>query len=244
MVTTNGAGPDSGLAVRVTDLLAFFDEKTSGSERHATSIVAVCGEDLGCGLLKHYLEQQGAQVQILRDPRTGAPLPCTQGKPAGPRLDRWVQVQGSPLLAPDALLQVEVKNWSAHAIGGECLCRNASPEAIAEYRRRSWAKEWDCSTGIRKKSLQKLLEPMCPPAALGHLRREPLACMWVCLHPEGKSECLFGVSLPQRQRGAFSRVWFFSMSAYLRTLACEDIVIEMPDTAKRLQWLSKLLPGR
>ena len=241
MVATNGVDLDARLTVKVPDLLAFFDEKTRGSERHASSIVAVCGEDLGCGLLKHYLEQQRAQVQILRRPRTSVPLPCTQGTQAGSRLDRWVRVTNGPSpLEPDVLFQVEVKNWSAHAIGGERLPLDASPEAIAKYKRSSWAKQWDDGTGIKAKSLRKLLEPMQPP--LAHLPIEPLACMWVCLHPEGKSECLFSVKLPQGQRDKFSfnRVWFFSMSAYLRSVACEDVVIEMPDTAKRLQWLSKL----
>jgi len=236
MVATNGVDLDARLTVSVAGLLRFFDERPKESRGHATAIVAVCGEDLGCGLLKHCLETRGAKATVL-------PGPVTPGGKRGPRLDRWVRVTNGPSpLEPDVLFQVEVKNWSAHAIGGERLPLDASPEAIAKYKRSRWAKEWDDGTGIKAKSLRKLLEPMRPPPALAHLPIEPLACMWVCLHPEGKSECLFSVKLPQGQRDKFSfnRVWFFSMSAYLRSVACEDVVIEMPDTAKRLQWLSKL----
>jgi hypothetical protein len=41
--------------VNSRELLRFFDEKPSDSERHATALNAVFGEDLGAGLLCHYL---------------------------------------------------------------------------------------------------------------------------------------------------------------------------------------------
>ena len=150
---------------------------------------------------------------------------------------------GPSPLEPDVLFQVEVKNWSAHAIGGKRLCRGASSQEIAEYKRQRWRHEWCDSTGFRAKTLQKLLKRMQRPL---NLPVGPLACMWTALHPEGKSESFFSREIPVALRGeeGFKRVWFFSMSAYLRSLACEDVVIEMPDTAKRLQWLSKLGPGR
>jgi hypothetical protein len=65
--------------------------------------------------------------------------------------------------------------------------------------------------------------------------------VWTALHPKGEVKCFFSVELPHGQRGEFSKVWFFSMSAYLRALLDEHITIEMPDTARRLQWLSRIV---
>jgi len=68
--------------------------------------------------------------------------PCTTGKRKGPRLDCWLRVQGDAELgAPDVLLQVEVKMWSAHAIGGRSLSLSATPEEIARYKKERWGEE-------------------------------------------------------------------------------------------------------
>ena len=225
---------DDAMHLDVRETLTFFDEEPAGSEGHATAVAAVCGEDLGLGLLKHCLEARDAHVQIHRGP-------CTKGARKGPRLDAWVRVQGQHLDLPDVLFQVEVKNWSAHAIGGERLPLDASSETITAYKMTNWKKEWDDHTGIRKSNLAKVLEPMRPPRRLSDLPIEPLACMWTALHPHGKPECFFSVALPQGHGGGFSRVWFFSMSAYLRTLPYEPITITMPDTAQRLHWLNRLM---
>lgn len=225
---------DDVMHLGVREMLAFFDEIPPGSEGHATAVVAVCGEELGLGLMKHCLEGRGAHVQVQRGP-------CTKGTQKGPRLDRWVRVQGPDIGLPDVLFQVEVKNWSAHAIGGERLALNASPGTLANYKVRNWKKVWDDRTGIREPSLAKLLEPMRPPQQLSGIPVQPLACLWTALHPNGAPECFFSVELPQAQRGEFSRVWLFSMSAYLRTLPDGSLAIEMPQTAKRLYWLNGLM---
>jgi hypothetical protein len=227
---------DGVLQVNVRGLLEFFDEKVDGSQKHATAIVSVCGEDLGCGLLKHYFEARDASVEV-------RPEPCTRGKQKGPRLDRWIRVTGtSELGAMDVLLQVEVKNWSAHAIGGRKLRLDAPPEEVADYKRERWAKEWS-DKGISTPALRKVIERMRPPDKLAYLPVEPLACMWTALHPTGDVEPLFSVSLPQAKRtesDRFDRVWFFSMSSYLRSLTDERIPVHMPDATKRIGWLDQL----
>ena len=227
---------DGVLQVNVRGLLEFFDEKVEGSQKHATAIVSVCGEDLGCGLLKHYLEARGVSVEV----RAETP---TKGKQKGSRLDRWVRVTGaSQLGAPDVLLQVEVKNWSAHAIGGRVLRVDAAPEEIADYKKERWTKEWG-DAGIKTPALMKVVERMDPPPQLPHLHVETMACMWTALHPTGAAECLFSVPLPEMQRADFGRVWFFSMSSYLRhlrSLAGDYIGIAMPNTVSRMRWLNQL----
>lgn len=101
----------SPINVNVGDLLAFFDEEAKGSSRHASAIVGVAGEDLGAALLVDYFRSQGVVAEIL-------PERCTQGTKKGYRLDRWILTHAP---AGDVLYQVEIKNWSAHAIGGRAL---------------------------------------------------------------------------------------------------------------------------
>ena len=70
---------------------------------------------------------------------------------------------------------------------------------------------------------------------------EPLACYWDAMHPDGAGEPLFSVPVPDSH---FTRVWVFSMSAYLRELLASGVAhieIEMPDTAARIDWLDRLM---
>ncbi len=226
---------DSVLQIHIRALLEFFDEETPRSRGHATAIASVCGEDLGCGLLKHCFETHGASVEV-------RPEPVTPDGKKGPRLDRWVRVEGAAELgAPDVLFQVEVKMWSAHAIGGKPLSLSATSEEIARYKRERWRQEWDDAKGIKKPALAKVLQPMRPPPDLADIPvRLPLACMWTALHPDGGPACLFSVPLPEEQANHFSHVWFFSMSSYLRSLTEERIALAMPDTSTRMRWLREL----
>ena len=48
----------------------------------------------------------------------------------------------------------------------------------------------------------------------------PLVCVWDALHPNGSSEALFEVEVAD---AAFSQVWFFSMSNYLRSLDASEL---------------------
>ena len=215
--------------VDILTALRFFDEKPRSSHGHATSIVAVAGEDLGAALLARCLRQQGALAEVLPDL-------CTQRTRKGYRLDRWIRcTQGSATVH----YQVEVKNWSAHAIGGKVLKVDASPEEVSAYKIERWEKEWDGATfrgGMN--GMRKVLIPMKPLHPEDTV--EPIACYWFALHPEGKREPFFPVQIDNAN---FSRVWVFSMSAYLRELreaGLSMIELEMPDTAARAEWLKRL----
>ena len=96
----------SSLAVAIQPLLSFFDEAPSESRGHATALASLIGEDLGAGLLLHYFDGLGHPAETL-------PGPVTTGNRKGPRLGRWVVVREA---AGRQLLQVEIKNSSAHAI--------------------------------------------------------------------------------------------------------------------------------
>lgn len=176
------------------------------------------------GLLKRYLESvQQAAVTVL-------PNPPTQGTRKGVRLDRWLRVQW-----PDKgiLFQVEIKNWSAHSLGGKELSLNATTDALSAYRRRQWKifeTKWLPDPRVRK-----VLVPMKKPEEVDV---EPVACFWLAMHPEGDSAPWFSIDLPASEH--FRQLWVFSMSNYLRSLTENHIVLEMPQTVQRVLWLNKL----
>lgn len=214
--------------INVKRLLQFFDEITQGSEGHATAIVAVCGEDLGIGLLRHYFESQGYNVQIAR--------PCTQGTKKGKRLDCWMRIKSCD---EEMLYQIEIKNWSAHAIGGAKLLIDTEQDAYSNYKITQWKRLWDDKLGIKHENLTKVIIPMKPPQQFAGIQIEPLACIWTAIHPTGDDECIFNVDLPED--GWCRHLWFFSMSSYLRSIKESVIKLNMPDTRKRIFWLADMI---
>lgn len=214
------------MRVDIETVLQFFDEKPPQSRGHATPIVAVAGEDLGAALLRHYLRRQWETVDVLEQP-------VTQGTQKGNRLDRWIRcTQGGVTI----YYQVEIKNWSAHAIGGKILEVDASPEETSAYKVERWAKVWDGATF--RDEMKKVLIRMKPPEP--ECTVEPVACYWFAVHPTGQRQPFFYEQIDNEH---FSRVWVFSMSAYLRELREEGIStleLEMPDTAVRIDWLKRL----
>ena len=81
---------------------------------------------------------------------------------------------------PPLLYQVEVKNWSAHAIGGKRLSRDASPDQLAAHANHDWPNLWN-GQGFTSPSMQKVLTPMKPPRP--GCRVEPLIAFWGVVHP-------------------------------------------------------------
>lgn len=212
------------MSIDIEATLEFFDEAPSDSRGQATAIVAVAGEDLGVGLLAHCLKHRGGTVDVL-------PGACTQGTKKGKRLDKWVKVRQG---GKSTYYQVEIKNWSAHAIGGKRLRVDASPEEVAAHKQERWLKEWDGNT-FRKPMMRKVLKRMKPGAKGWKVR--PLACYWDAMHPDGKPEPLFSVAVPDPESD-FKEAWVFSMSSYLRELrapGASHVRLEMPETVTRMR---------
>lgn len=185
------------MEIDIAAVLRFFDEKPKESRGHATAIVAFAGEDPGLGLLSHYWKHQGASVYVV-------PGPCGPGTKKGKRLDKWVRVSND---GTNTYYQVEIKNWSAHAIGGRTLKVDASAREVARHKRERRSKEWDGAT-FKKDTITKVLLPMKRPVP--DCSPEPLACFWDAMHPEGDEEPFLSVPVPDSH---FHRVWVFSMSA-------------------------------
>ncbi|NOH03683.1 MAG: hypothetical protein HND47_20655 [Chloroflexi bacterium] len=213
--------------IDIIQLLKFYDEKIQTSVHHATAINAVAGEDLGAGLITHYLNRGGFSAKVLPDP-------CTQKTKKGHRLDRWIL---ATIKNERVYYQTEIKNWSAHAIGGKILKINATQDEVFQYKIIRWHKTWNGKT-LTEKTARKVLTPMKPVEE--NSKVEPLICFWMSMHPEGKNEPFFSVDIKNKN---FSKLWVFSMSAYLRNLlnsGKKKVTLEMPDTESRIKWLKTL----
>lgn len=213
--------------VNIIPLIKFFDEAAPSSKYHATSVVAVAGEDLGAGLLLHYFHRNKITAEVL-------PLVCTQGTRSGVRLDRWIlAIQNGKR----TFYQTEIKNWSAHAIGGKRLKITASTHDVEMHKIERWEREWDGST-FRKSGARKVLTPMKAPEQ--DCIVQPLICYWDAIHPKSNKEPLFSVAI---QHQYFSDVWVFSMSSYCRNLLSSNIrhiSLDMPNSVQRIKWLVTL----
>jgi len=215
------------------DLVGFYDTAPRVTGGAANAINAVAGEELGAGLLKHYLENsKGASVTILQE-HPISPAQAQTGKRYW--LDRWILAEWPNR---KVLFQMEIKNWSAHSLDGKELPISATLEELKAYRIESWKREW--YEGLRKPPTQKVLMQMKRPKGYDYATVEPLLGMWAVMHPAGDSEPFFEVKLPATHH--FENLSVFSMSAYLRTLipACDHVDLEMPRTIERLNLLNKL----
>lgn len=221
------------LRIRVRDILAFFDTKPAGSATHVSSLVAIMGEDLGAALFCEHLSRTG-----LGTARVLAKSP-TPGTKSGKRLDRWFLVTWSD--GRETLLQAEVKNWSAQAIGGRVHALDPSEADDIAFRKNRWENQWDSVAGcFVDDKVGKVLGTMQYPSGvpLG-IKVEPLAIYWFAIHPEGSSETFFAHPAP-RDTG-FERILFFSMSSFLRSVEEEAIELDMPNAIARITWLSHLV---
>ena len=244
--------PMNSVRVNVTDTLTFFDEKPPWSERQATAIVGMLGEDLSAAVLQHCLEANGASIVTVRSETVGT------GGRKGPLLDRWIEADLTG--GARILFQTEIKSWSAHAIGGEALRLCAQAEEVEEYKRRHWGKYWDAELqAIPRAEIAKVLVPMRPRFDTGGRQILPLLIFWEALGPgnqpgtKGRVEGghLFSVTAPEGgfkiqvpstdpgQEG-FPKLWVFSVSSYLRSLTEDVIEMEMPNAAHRMRSLNRL----
>jgi hypothetical protein len=216
------------IRIPIKALLTFYDNPPKSVGGHVTSISALIGEDLGAGLLVSYFHGRGYDAKVI-------PGKVTQGTNEGKRLDRWIQVTRGKR---SRLFQVEIKNWGASAIGGKSISINAKGPQLRKHKVERWGRQWN-GKRFTNDGVQKVLTPMKPPVS--GIPVEPLACFWDAMHPTGGSSPMFSLLL---KSGAFSRVWVFSMSSYLRDLLSHGkrvIEFDGPEISARLQLLRGLI---
>lgn len=239
------------LKINAKGLLRFFDEKPVWSKKRATGVVSLVGEDLNAACFQHYLESRGARAAVLTVTGWNQPLPVTTGKPKGPRLDRWIKVTW-----PDeskTVFQTEIKNWSAHAYGGEILSVSATSEEVTNYKQARWEVHWDSQRKTLKgPNTAKVLVRMRPPCGVDENIIRPLLIFWEAIGPRIQADdhlfrmcaptCDFPFSLPATwpKPYKFPELWVFSVSSYLRSIQGASIELNMPEASDRLRILSCL----
>ena len=239
--------------LNVRETLAFFDEKPGWSDKQATAIVGVLGEDLSAAVLRHCLEADGATSVKVRSKTVGT------GGRKGPRLDRWIEADLAD--GKRVLFQTEIKSWSANAIGGEKLNLSATDEEVEDYKQRHWAKYWDEEIQtIPRAEIAKVLVPMKPAFDTGGREIRPLLIFWEALGPGDQQDApaqvagghLFSVPAPEggfktslpttgADQLGFPELWVFSVSSYLRSMAEDVLELDMPNAAARMRSLNRLI---
>ena len=228
------------VTVQVEDLLRFFDEKPDWSLKRATSVVGIAGEELNAACFQHYVKSKGGSACVLREYKTDKPLPVTTGKMKGYRLDRWIRVAWSD--GSVFVYQVEIKNWSAHAIGGRIIPVAVTAEELRATKVTLWRRHWDEGRHcLRWTGTSKVLTRMSVPDGVDKCAVRPLLIFWEALAPEGEMDKhLFNVKVAEDSPGDFKDLWVFSVSSYLRSVQASTLDLDMPETASRLGVLRRL----
>jgi hypothetical protein len=203
------------------------------------------GEELCTALLQKYLVEECdySDVKILT--KDGIPLTPTPGTTRGKRLDRWLSATSSA--GENALYQIEIKNWSAHAIGGKSFAVDASPDVLRKISNHYWRRIWnEDESRFREAAAGKVLTSMKVPRQYAHLKGNviPLLCFWwYVTDPRSENvDPLFEYALEPPIRG-FKRFQIFSVSNYLRYLRVpqsDEIDIALPQAARRIAWMKRM----
>lgn len=221
--------PDT-LNLNLKALLDFYDDRVPESVGHASAINAVLGEDLAIGLVTDYFRRRGAEARLVS--RT-----CTQGTQKGVRLDAWLEITSTEGVFH---YQTEIKNWSAHAIGGRVAPKDQSETEMQAYRINRWLNQFDPKLRTLKQAkAQKVLTPMKPEESDWVVR--PFIIFWDSMHPAGENIPLFDVEISNSD---FDRLWVFSMSSYVRNLmerGISTVELEMTDSKIRISWVNRIV---
>jgi hypothetical protein len=216
-------------------LVNFYDYAIESSATHAAAVNAMMGEELGVSLMLHYFQMQGKPTEALA-------VPCTQGTQKGKRLDKWfVQDDGENVF----LYQTEIKNWSAHSLGGTRATEKLRGLPInskewSEHRKKVWDQRFTIESTLKDPKTWKVLTPMKPPPKYEKAAIKPVICFWEGMHPEGKTDVFFDVPLKDEK---FDKLFVFSMSNFVHQLLARGIDfldVAMPNAVIRKDWIEKL----
>jgi len=209
-------------------LLEFYDHKTteSGFGGHVSAITGLFGEDLILALLCDFWRRQGIQSEVVS-------YSCNAGSRSGHRLDAWLLQRTDP----PVLFQTEVKNWSAHSIGGRELRVDSDDDTKVSYASEHWRRYFAADKNIDE-SIAKVLEPMMPPDNCKATRILPLIAFWFVIAEKDAHQPYSIKTLPTG--GHFQELHVFSASNYLRSLNADWVELELPRYARRHELLNKL----
>jgi len=186
------------------NLLSFYEQRDAEATRHSSAVTAIVGEELFLSILNNYWHGKGTHFAVLN-------RKCNTGSRTGKRLDAWVEITNEE---GKYQYQTEIKNWSAHSLGGISPPNDDSEDSLKEYRINRWLRQFDSSSKTLKSiKAQKVLTKMKADKEDWKIR--PLIIFWDAMHPTGKSDPFFKVEVTNPN---FDDLWVFSVANYVRQL--------------------------
>ena len=163
----------------------------------------------------------------------------------GKRLDRCILYKNN-----NKLLQCEIKNWAAGALGGKTLKVDADDKEIKKVIEHYWKHQLNNDLSSRFKhpsGVTKVLLKMKPPKDKNILKVEPLLIYWMPISTNNKLNPLSNIRVPRLRlpmETLFSRLHIFSVSLYLRRLykrgkGRKIIDLDMPHFKHRMKILNR-----
>jgi hypothetical protein len=221
----------------IDELIKFYDLKGENS-KHASSVTGLIGEDLITGIFKHYLESKSpnSKVNVLTE---------NPKEKNGRWLDRWIiQENGNENIC----YQTEIKNWSAHSLGGVHF--EYDPSNPLDFKTldsdKIFNKIWDdAKMEFKDAAVNKVLKQMKSNAELDSLPSkiiEPLVCFWMPITRSSVKDPIIELNISNANTN-FNTVTIFSSSIYLRKLRSGGIItieIESGQIAARMDKLNNL----
>lgn len=223
------------MKLNIKELITFFDSR--GNRGDATALIALLGEDLNASVYRHF---RNNEVEILN-------CSVTCGANKGQRLDRWIVDKKDK-----KILQCEIKNWSASAIGGKQLDIDSSNDEIKKVVKYYWDRELNGNLSNKVEHpnrVTKVLLKMKAPKEYSDFKIEPLIVYWMPISSDEEefnpSSCLVINTLNIPIKNEFIKLNIFSVSLYLRQLynngkGLKFIDLDMPNFKNRIDILNKL----
>lgn len=221
----------------IDELIKFYDLKGE-NHKHASSVTGLIGEDLITGIFKHYLESQNSNVNVTI-------LPDNPKEEKGRWLDRWIVQE---IGTKNICFQTEIKNWSAHSLGGVHFEYDPNNPLNFETSDsdKIFDKTWDDQKfEFKDAAVNKVLKQMKSNAELDSIPNktiEPLVCFWMPITKSSVKEPIIELKISNTNTN-FDRVTIFSSSIYLRQLRRDGktkIEIESGQIATRMERLNNL----
>jgi hypothetical protein len=212
-------------------LLEFFDQRQSneGFGTHTSGINTWIGEDLVLGLYMHYYESLGAKI-------LGISYKCTTGRKKGHQLDAWILAKRG---RKRILLQVEVKNWAANAIGGEQVDFDPAPGELRRSANKIF-KRYFADKKVKGK-VHKVFDKMRRPEDCVGCKVLPVLAVWSVIAEGNRVAPCFRVMNRFHNKTEFPRLEIFSASLYLRKIRAQTLTIRMPRFRRRENKVGELI---
>lgn len=229
------------MRINIRKTLQFFDNPPKYKTGHASSMVALFGEELAAASFKHYFENKKHQRVAVLDDRVGG------GKKKGKRLDRWILVGNKKKV----LFQCEIKSWSSTAIGGNRLPVEASNAVYNKISSKNWKRQVEVvfnETDKFPNHTTKVFLQMKGPKGLDKYHPEALLIYWMPITIKNTKGPYFRVTVKSLSnrfiRSKFRWLHVFSVSSYFRQLSKKGIKVinlDLPLTQERLGILGELV---